>query len=89
MLRDWRNKLSSDIENRLNKLLKGIKIHQEAYFSSRNPVIAQIWVGLAELQNKIDFLEQRVSEIEKIIEESQIRPKKKLDSVLKQSLEEY
>jgi len=89
MLTDWRNKLSSDIEFKLNKILKRVKMHQNAYYYCKNPTIAQIWVGIAELQNKLDQLDQRLGDIEQIIEITHIKPRVTLNPVLRKSLEEY
>jgi uncharacterized coiled-coil protein SlyX len=89
MVTDWRDKLSPDIESKLNKLLKNVKLHQRAYYDSKNPVISQLWIGLAELQNKLDLLDQRIKDIERTISESNLIKRRALSSDLRKSLDEY
>ncbi len=67
---DWRERLESSIRTHLELQIREAAKHREAYLSSNNPAISQIWCAIAnlskqlfELSLKLRFLERGLQEI--------------------------
>lgn len=85
---NWRQRLSDKLANSIESLLRRIKAEEEAYKSAREQKIAQVWVALADLNQRLSQVEQELEDVErrtpKEIEGKQIK-----DELLRESLESY
>jgi len=67
---DWRERLENSIRTHLELQIREAARHKEAYLSSNNPAVSQIWCAIAnlskqifELSLKLRFLERGLQEI--------------------------
>ncbi len=86
---DWRERLENSIRTHLELQIREAAKHREAYLSSNNPAISQIWCAIAnlskqvfELSLKLRFLERGLQEI---VEKQQEMKKTKTKTTKKKS----
>lgn len=89
--KDWRDKLDPGIESKLEKLLREVKAHEEAYSSTFNKKDAQMWVAIAKAYDKLDRVNRRLKRIEKLLDkiESNSKKNKMKDKELRKSLNKF
>lgn len=81
---EWRNELDPEVEKSIERLLKRISPYEDAWEDARNPAIAQLWVVVAELNEKIDSLDKKIDRVLETREEKQVQ-----DQELRKSMENY
>ena len=93
IMKDWRDDLDPQIESKLEKLLRDLREHEEAYKAPFDKKTAQLWVALAHTYDRIDTVNRRLRRIEKILnkiqEDSDKKDKKIKDEELRKSLQNY
>lgn len=81
---EWRNELDPEVEKSIERLLKRIDPYSEAWEDARNPAVAQLWVVVAELNEKIDALDKKIDKALETREEKHVQ-----DEELRESMENY
>lgn len=85
---DWRDKLGKRLSKGVESLLRRIKAEEEAYKSAKEQKIAQIWVALADLNQRLSQVEKELEDVERRTPQ-EVEEKKIEDQVLRDSLESY
>lgn len=85
---DWRDKLGERLSKSIESLLRRIKAEEDSYKSAKEQKIAQIWVALADLNQRLNRVEQTLEDVERRTP-PQVEDKKIKDEVLRDSLESY
>lgn len=67
-MKDWKQFLDSEDEEKLNRLLKEVAKHRGAYRNADDVKIAQLWSAFLEMRKENDSLRRRVDDMESIFE---------------------
>ena len=82
-------KLPERIQNSLDGLLRRTEKHEETYMEADNAPIGQIWVAMAQMNQRIEKLEDLVQAQRTALQEMDVEVDKHLDKDLKESLKRY
>jgi predicted nuclease with TOPRIM domain len=87
----WMEKLPKKVQNSLDNLLLETEQHEETYMEAENPPIGQIWVAMAQMNERIQKLEDLVQAQRTALKEMDVEVEvdKHLDQDLKESLKRY
>ena len=88
---DWKQNLPAEDEFRLNDIIKKVSKHRNAYRSSKDVKIAQIWCALLELDKKNRDIGTDMKKLKTIIDgfAAVIRQAESQDDQLIKSLEKF
>lgn len=84
-------KLPEKVQDSLDNLLLETEQHEEVYMDAENAPIGQIWVAMAQMNSRIEKLEDMVQAQRKALKEVDVEVEvdKHLDKDLKESLKRY
>ena len=87
----WINDLPSKVSLSLNSLLDSVEQHEETYDEAENPSVAQMWVAMAMMNQRIEKLEEMVKAQRRALNDlnQDVDVDTKLDSRLEESLKKY
>ena len=87
----WQESLPKKPRESLENLLKETEQHEASYMSAENPSVGQIWVAMAEMNKRVEKLEQLVRAQRKALKEMEVEVEvdKHIDEDLKESLKRY
>ncbi|MFB6159123.1 MAG: hypothetical protein ABEJ95_05730 [Candidatus Nanohalobium sp.] len=87
----WMEKLPEKVQDSLDNLLLETEQHEEVYMDAENAPIGQIWVAMAQMNSRIEKLEDMVQAQRKALKEVDVEVEvdKHLDKDLKESLKRY
>ena len=88
---DWKQNLPAEDELRLNEIIKKVAKHRNAYRSSKDIKIAQLWCALLELDKKNRDMGTDMKKLKMIIDgfSEVIRKAESQDDQLIKSLEKF
>ena len=66
MPKDWRDRLDAQAKHDLKDITKKTITYKQAYNTSDNPAISQIWIALVEISRSLKNLEKRIETLEKM-----------------------
>src|SRR3989338_3794687 len=66
--RNWKKRLSSEDESKLNDLIERSSVHRSAYLVAEDVEIAQLWCALVEMKKETSGIRERISKIEYLLE---------------------
>lgn len=87
----WMEKLPKKIQESLDNLLLETEQHEEIYMDADNAPIGQIWVAMAQMNKRIEKLEELAHAQRRALKEMDVEVEvdKHLDKDLKESLKRY
>jgi len=87
----WMQSLPKKIQESIDNLLLDTEQHEETYMEAENPPIGQIWVAMAQMNQRIQQLENLVHAQRTALKEMdvEIEVDKHLDKDLEESLKRY
>lgn len=87
----WQGSLPQTSRESLENLLQETEKHENAYMAADNPSVGQIWVAMAEMNQRLEKMEQLVRAQRKALKEMdvEIEVDKHIDEDLKESLKRY
>ncbi len=88
---EWKQRLPEQIRLALESLLDSIQQYRSGYMEAENASVAQIWVALAHLNQRLDRVEEMARAQREVLKEmeSDVNVDRKLDSNLQESLRRY
>jgi uncharacterized protein YukE len=87
----WMEKLPEKVQDSLDSLLRETEQHEQTYMEAENAPIGQIWVAMAQMNQRIEKLEELVQAQRTALKEMdvEVQVDKHLDKDLKESLKRY
>ena len=85
----WKEHLPDTKRRPLEQLLLEVENNENAYRRAENPSIGQIWVALAEMNRKMQKMEETIQAQRKALNQLNVDVDKQLDEDLKKSLKKY
>jgi wobble nucleotide-excising tRNase len=88
----WMDALPQKLERSLRKTLEETNRHEEEYMQAENASVGQLWVAIAQLNEKIENLEKVVRAQRKALnnlEDEDVNVNQHLDEDLEESLKRY
>ncbi len=88
---EWKQRLPEKLRLALESLLDSIQQYDSGYLEADNASVAQIWVALAHLNQRLDRIEEMTRAQRKVLKEldSDVNVDRKLDRNLQESLKRY
>ncbi|MGC9132865.1 MAG: hypothetical protein ACP5GJ_00455 [Nanopusillaceae archaeon] len=78
---DWKDNLDPVFKDFLKSLIEETKKYKDIYMKTDDPGRVQIWIALGLIYRKLLYLESKISEIESLLNNKDI--KEKLEEYLK------
>ncbi|MFZ8801200.1 MAG: hypothetical protein ACO2ON_03435 [Candidatus Nanopusillus sp.] len=75
MVSDWKDSVDLVFRDFIKSLIEETKKYRDVYENSDNPSKVQIWIALGILYRKLLSIEGKLSEIESIINNKELRDK--------------
>lgn len=85
----WVEDLPEKLRSSLNSLLNGTEKHEETYMRSENASVGQIWVAMAQMNQRLDKVEDMLQAQRKALREQDVDVDNHLDRNLEESLKRY
>ncbi|MFB6100663.1 MAG: hypothetical protein ABEK16_05305 [Candidatus Nanohalobium sp.] len=87
----WMESLPKKVQESLDSLLLETEQHEEVYMEAENAPIGQIWVAMAQMNKRIEKLEELAHAQRRALKEMDVEVEvdKHLDQDLKESLKRY
>jgi ABC-type transporter Mla subunit MlaD len=87
----WIASLPDRLESSLRNVLKRANSHEEKYMDAENASVGQLWVAIAQLNQKVDTLEDVVQAQRKALNnlDQDVNVNQHLDEDLEESLRRY
>ncbi|MFB6115225.1 MAG: hypothetical protein ABEK04_02950 [Candidatus Nanohalobium sp.] len=86
----WIEELPEKLKSSLNSLLDGTERHEETYMKAENASVGQIWVAMAQMNSRLEKMEDMVQAQRKALQEVDgVDADKHLDKNLENSLKNY
>jgi len=87
----WQGSLPQKPKESLENLLQEAEQHENAYMSAETPSVGQIWVAMAQMNQRLEKMEQLVRAQRKALKEMEVEVEvdKHIDEDLKESLKRY
>ncbi|WP_153549752.1 hypothetical protein [Candidatus Nanohalobium constans] len=87
----WMDELPEQVQESMDDLLLETEQHEETYMDAENAPIGQIWVAMAQMNKRIQKLEDLVQAQRTALKEMDVEVEvdKHLDKDLKESLKRY
>ncbi|MFB6174946.1 MAG: hypothetical protein ABEJ87_03130 [Candidatus Nanohalobium sp.] len=85
----WIEELPKKLSNSLNSLLKDTEKHEETYMEAGNASVGQIWVAMAQMNQRLEKVEDLLQAHRKAMKEQGLEVDKHLDRNLEESLKRY
>lgn len=87
----WMESLPKKVQESLDNLLLETEQHEEVYMDADNAPIGQIWVAMAQMNKRIEKLEELAHAQRRALKEMDVEVEvdKHLDKDLKESLKRY
>ena len=87
----WMDQLPKKVQESLDNLLLETEQHEETYMEAENAPIGQIWVAMAQMNKRIQKLEELTHAQRRSLKEMDVEVEvdKHLDKDLKESLKRY
>lgn len=88
---EWKQRLPEKLRLSLESLLDSIQQYDSGYMEAENASVAQIWVALAYLNQRLDRIEEMARAQREVLQEmeSDVNVDRKLDRNLQESLKRY
>jgi hypothetical protein len=87
----WMERLPEKVQDSLDNLLLETEQHEETYMEAENAPIGQIWVAMAQMNRRIEKLEELAHAQRTALKDMDVEVEvdKHLDKDLKESLKRY
>lgn len=86
----WIDQLPEKLKSSLNSILEGTERHEETYMKAENASVGQIWVAMAQMNKRLDKMENMVQAQRKAMQEIEgLDVDDHLDRSLEDSLKNY
>lgn len=86
----WIEELPEKLRSSLNALLEGTERHEETYMKAGNASVGQIWVAMAQMNKRLDRMEDMVQAQRKAMQDIEgLDVDNHLDRSLEDSLKNY
>ncbi|MFB6207909.1 MAG: hypothetical protein ABEJ69_01020 [Candidatus Nanohaloarchaea archaeon] len=85
----WINELPSRLRSSLNSLLDRVEQHETVYENAENPSLGQLWVAIAQMNERMDRIEDMVTAQRRALKESGMDVDRYMDRELEDSLKRY
>ena len=85
----WIEDLPKKISTSLHSLLNDTEKHEETYMKAENASVGQIWVAMAQMNRRLDKIEDMLQAQRKAMKEKGVDVDNHLDRNLEESLKRY
>ncbi len=85
----WIEELPGKISASLNSLLEDTESHEDVYMQAENASVGQIWVAMAQMNQRLEKMEDMLRAQRKAMKEQGLEVDRSLDSDLEESLKNY
>jgi len=85
----WVEELPEKLRSSLNSLLNGTEKHEQTYMSAENASVGQIWVAMAQMNQRLGKVEDMLQAQRKALREQDVDVDNHLDRNLEESLKRY
>lgn len=85
----WIEKLPKKLAESLNSLLDNTEKHEETYMKAENASVGQMWVAMAQMNQRLEKVEDMLQAQRKALQEQGVDVDNHLDRNLEESLKRY
>lgn len=85
----WIEDLPKKLSESLHSLLKKTEKHEETYMKAENASVGQMWVAMAQMNQRLDKVEDMLQAQRKAMKEQGVDVDNHLDRNLEESLKRY
>lgn len=85
----WIEELPKKLSASLNSLLNDTEKHEEVYMGAENASVGQIWVAMAQMNQRLEKMEDMLQAQRKAMKEQGLEVDNHLDRNLEESLKNY
>lgn len=85
----WIEDLPKKLSASLNSLLNDTEKHEDVYMDAENASVGQIWVAMAQMNKRLDRMDDMLQAQRKAMKEQGLEVDKHLDKNLEESLKRY
>jgi hypothetical protein len=85
----WIEELPKKLSASLNSLLNDTEKHEDVYMEAENASVGQIWVGMAQMNQRLEKIEDMLQAQRKAMKEQGLEIDNHLDRNLEESLKRY
>ena len=85
----WIEQLPEKLSKSLNSLLEDTEKHEETYMKAGNASVGQMWVAMAQMNQRMEKVEDMLQAQRKALQEQGLDVDNHLDKNLEESLKRY
>ena len=86
---NWIEELPNTLSESLHSLIEGTEKHEDAYMDAESASLGQMWVAMAQMNQRLDKVEDMLQAQRKALKEQGVDVDNHLDRNLEESLKRY